>query len=155
MSDPSDNDSKYKEPARRRSLHPRPEQIRDPLFDADPFFDPRDVVQVKYEMLRTVRVEGRRVSRAAADFGVSRPTFYEARAAFERAGLPGLLPAKKGPRRAHKLSGVVMSFVNDQLEDEGSLTMTALAKRVHERFGVTVHPRSIGRALERRAKMKL
>lgn len=155
MTSPPDDDSKLTELARRGSLHPRPKQISDPLFDANPFFDRRDLMQVKYEMLRTVRVEGRRVSRAAAGFGLSRPTFYEAHAAFERAGMLGLLPAKKGPRRAHKLSAVVMSFIDEQLAAEASLTMTALAERVHERFGLAVHPRSIGRALERRAKKKL
>lgn len=155
MSDPRDDDSKRNELARRGSLHPRPERVTDPLFDSGPFFDRRDVVQVKYEMLRSVRAEGRRITRAARDFGLSRPTFYEAHTAFERAGLPGLLPAKKGPRRAHKLSDAVMAFVGEQLEAEASLTATVLAVRVHDRFGVTVHPRSISRALERRSKKKL
>lgn len=150
----SDDDPKRDELARRGSLHPRPEQVTDPIFDAEPFFDSRDVVQVKYEMLRSVRVEGRSVSQAAAHFGLSRPTFYTARAAFEQAGLSGLLPAKKGPRRAHKLSDAVMIFVDEQLEAEPSLSMAALTERVHEHVGVTVHPRSIKRALERRSKKK-
>jgi transposase len=88
------------------------------------------------------------------EFGFSRPTFYETRAAFERTGLPGLLPAKKGPRRAHKLSDAVMTFVGEQLADDPSLTRTALANRVHRRFGLKIDPRSIGRALERRSKKK-
>jgi hypothetical protein len=37
------------------TLHPRPDQVRDPLFTSgSPFFDPRDLVQVKYELLRRV-----------------------------------------------------------------------------------------------------
>ena len=154
MNEPPDDDSKRRELARRGSLHPAPDRVTDPLFESDPFFDRRDVVQVKYEMLRSVRVDGRRASRAAVEFGFSRPTFYEARAAFERVGLPGLLPAKKGPKRAHKLSDAVMSFVDEQLEDDPSLTKTALTERVHGRFGIKVDPRSIGRALERRGKKK-
>lgn len=151
MSDPDDG-AKRRELAQRRALHPHPERVTAALFQGEPFFDRRDAVQVKYEMLRSVRVEGRSVRRAAEQFGFSRPTFYETRAAFERAGLPGLLPAKKGPRRAHKLSPVVLSFVDELLGSQPTLTMAALAERIGERLGVKVHPRSIQRALERRSK---
>jgi hypothetical protein len=112
------DDSKRDELARRGCLHPHPERVTDPLFTSDPFFDRRDAVQVKYEMLRSVREEGRSVTRAAEQFGFSRPTFYQARAAFECAGMPGLLPVKKGPRRAHKLSKSVMTFIDEQLVTE-------------------------------------
>jgi transposase len=151
MSDPDDG-AKRRELARRRALHPHPERVSEALFQRDPFFDRRDAVQVKYEMLRSVRVEGRSVRRATEQFGFSRPTFYEARAAFERAGLPGLLPAKKGPRRAHKLTPAVLSFVDELQGSQPTLTMAALAERIRERFGEKVHPRSIQRARERRSK---
>ena len=79
--------------------------MSDPAFvSGDPFFDARDLVQVKYEMLRRARQDGSTVSDAAAAFGFSRPSFYEAKAAYESGGLPGLLPKRPGPRRAHKLS---------------------------------------------------
>jgi len=151
MSDPNDG-AKRRELGRRRALHPHPERVTDALFQGDPFFDRRDAVQVKYEMLRSVRVEGRSVRRAAEQFGYSRPTFYEARAAFEQAGLPGLLPAKKGPRRAHKLSPAVLTFTDELRASDPTWTMGAIADRIRERFGVKVHPRSIQRALERRSK---
>jgi transposase len=151
MTNPTD-DAKRNQLVRRGALHPHPERVTDGLFQNDPFFDARDAVQVKYEMLRAVRVEDRSASHAAAHFGFSRPTFYQARAAFEQAGMPGLLPAKKGPRRAHKLSEAVMSFVHEQLEAEPSLSQAALTELVRERWGVTVHPRSVKRALARHSK---
>jgi len=145
-------DSKRHELQRRNSLHPHPERVTDPLFETGPFFDRRDAVQVKYEMLRRVRVDGRSVTQAAGESGFSRPTFYEAHAAFEQSGMPGLLPVKKGPRRAHKLTKDVMSYIDEQLAIEPSLPMAELAQRVHERFGLSVHPRSIKRALNRQVK---
>ena len=151
----SSDDSKRNQLARRGALHPHPEDVVDPLFRDDSFFfDRRDAVQVKYEMLRSVRAGARSISGAAADFGFSRPTYYEAHAAFDRAGMLGLLPAKKGPQRAHKLSDAVMSFVGKQLDAEPMLTATALAERIREHLGVTVHPRSISRARKRRGKKK-
>ena len=63
---------------RHHALNPRPEGVSDPAFrSADPFFDPRDLVQVKYEMLRRAREDGSTISESAAAFGFSRPSFYE------------------------------------------------------------------------------
>ena len=86
------------------TLNPKPEAVRDPAFVAGEFFDARDLVQVKYEMVRRVRVEGDAVAHAAGQFGLSRPSFYKAQAAFGRDGLAGLLPAKRGPRGPHRRS---------------------------------------------------
>src|SRR5712691_173841 len=54
-------------------LNPHPEQVTDELFQAREVFDPRDVVQVKYEMLRRVETEGLPVSRSAASIDLSSP----------------------------------------------------------------------------------
>ena len=76
MTDPMD-DAKRTHLARRGVLHLHPARVTDPLFHDTPFFDARDAVQVKYEMLRAVRVEDRSASQAAGHFGFSRPTFYQ------------------------------------------------------------------------------
>jgi hypothetical protein len=93
---------------RHHALNPRPDEVADPAFNGgNPFFDAQDLVQVKYEMLRRVREDGQAVSQASATFGFSRPSFYEAQAAFSQSGLPGLVPQRPGPKRAHKLSEAV------------------------------------------------
>ena len=90
-------------------------------FTALEFFDARDVVQVKYEMVRRVRVDGEPVARSAAEFGFSRPSFYEAAAALDARGLTGLVPARPGPRRAHKLTEEVLAFARDHLAGDPAL----------------------------------
>lgn len=152
MDEVNDPDPKVEELRKRGALHPRPTQVTDDLFAAGEFFDSRDAIQVKYEMLRRVRVDGHPIAPVVKDHGYSRPTFYEAQAAFERDGLPGLLPRKRGPCRAHKLSPAVMEFVNELLRENPSLMATALAENIHERFKIRVHPRSVERALEREKK---
>ena len=84
---------------------------------------------------------------AAAAFGVSRPTFYKAQTDFERDGLSGLLPAKRGPRGPHKLTGKVLAFIQEVLAKESDLDAAALAERVQEQLGLRLHPRTIERAL--------
>ena len=141
------DDDKQRTLRRHGTFHPHPEDVTDPLFDDGEFFDPRDVVQVKYEMLRRVRVDGLPVSEVAPRFGFSRPTFYQAREAFERDGIAGLLPGKRGPRGAYKLTDEVLSFADEQRRADPSLRAAELADRVQERFGVSAHPRSVERAL--------
>lgn len=135
------------------TLNPRPAGVADATFRASDFFDARDLVQVKYEMLRRVRVERTPVTRAAEAFGVSRPTFYQAQAAFAEAGLGGLVPRKRGRRSAHKLTPGVMAYVREARAGERPSSAT-LVQRIEERFGVTVHPRSLERALARAEKKR-
>ncbi len=136
-----------------RTLNPRPDAVRDPAFtQGDPFFDARDLLQVKYEMLRRVLVDGQPVAATAAAFGFSRPSFYAAQGAWQAAGLPGLLPARQGPRTAHKLTPEVVTFLVDQQTQQPSLRTADLVDRLQARFGLRVHPRSVERALARHRK---
>ena len=94
----SASDDKVRALRQYNSLNPHPERVRDESFLSNTFFDPRDLVQVKYEMLRRVREDGVPVSQSAARFGVSRPTWYQAQRAWQAGGLPGLLPDKRPGR---------------------------------------------------------
>ena len=144
--------SKLDELRKRNLLHARAADVTDPLFAAKGFFDPPDALQVKYEMLRRARVAGHSVAQASRTFGFSRPSFYQARAAFDRTGIAGLLPDKRGPKRAHKLTAPVLAFVRAARAADADLSATELVERVRERFGVSVHPRSIDRAMARSEK---
>jgi transposase len=148
-------DPKIEALRRQSSLNPHPENVTDPLFKGSDFFDARDLVQVKYEMLRRVRTEQQPISGTASAFGFSRPSFYQAQSAFELSGLSGLLPKKPGPRRSHKLSTDVVEFLQQLLQNDPSSRPAELAERVLERFGKKVHRRSIERALSRSKKKPL
>jgi len=138
----------------QRTLNPRPESVTDELFVNSEFFDARDMVQVKYEMLRSVEKDGRAITEAATAFGLSRPSFYQAQSAFEQDGLVGLVPRKRGPKEAHKLTGKIMDFLQQILQDDPSLRSTELASRLAKRFNVVVHPRTIERGLARHQKKR-
>jgi transposase len=138
----------------RGTLNPKAGSVRDPLFATELFFDARDLVQVKYEMVRQVRVDKKSISNSARAFGFSRPAFYQADAALERGGLAALIPRKPGPRRAHKLSDAIVDVLVQVRGADDSLRTPDLVRLVQQRFGVSVHPRSITRALRRREKKR-
>ena len=135
-------------------LHPHPDAVTDALFRQYDFFDARDLLQVKYEMLRRVEADGLSVTAAAAAFGLSRPSFYEARAALQREGLSGLLPKKRGPHGRHKLTPEVVAFLERERAEDVTASATSLALKVEAHFDVQVHPRSIERALLGRKKKR-
>lgn len=144
-------DPKARALAAERSLNPRPEAVRDENFTGSEFFDVQDLVQVKYEMVRRVRVDGQPVASSARAFGFSRPAFYAAARAVDAAGLAGLIPQRPGPRRAHKLSPEVVAFAAAMRKTDPWLRIAAVAEAIWSRFGVRVHPRSVQRALARDA----
>ena len=134
------------------TLNPRPQAVQHPLFQDSAFFDPADLVQVKYEMLRQVQVDHQPVAQAAKAFGFSRPAFYHTRLSFTQAGFAGLLPRKRGPKGGHKLTAAVLAFVTQQRTAAPALSWTALAARVRQQFQLGVHPRSLARQLQREKK---
>jgi transposase len=134
----------------RAVLNPEPERVQAPWFQSGDFFDANDPLQTKYEMLRHVRVDGAAKADAAALFGVSRPTLYQAEAAFARDGLAGLLPRQRGPKGAHKLTDEVMKFIEERVQGDGAMHARALAQAIETALGLSIHPRSIERAIARK-----
>src|SRR5260370_24592644 len=115
-------------------LNPNPEAVRDALFTGNPFFDTKDLIQVRYEMVRRHQVDGVAISEAAASFGVTRPTFYKAQSALQTAGLAGLLPSRRGPKAGQKVSGDVITFVTDLKAGRPELTTLQCLDAIETRF---------------------
>ncbi len=129
------------------TLNPAPEKIRDPKFQESGFFDPRDAVQARYEMLRRVCVGKASVAAVSDEYGVSRPTYYQAKADFDEAGIAGLAPRKRGPQGPHKIQSDVLTFLRAQISPGQPIRARELAKALRRELGLDVHPRTIERAV--------
>lgn len=129
------------------TLNTTPEKVKASGFQKGEFFDPRDIVQVKYEMLRRVRMENVTVTQAADEFGFSRNTFYQARSNFDEAGISGLIPGKRGPRGPHKVNSEILAFLKDYVQEGKPIRARKLAVLVRKEFGLDIHPRTIERVL--------
>jgi transposase len=134
------------------ALNRHPEKVRDPLFSAGGFFDPHDMVQLKYETVRAVEIEGRPIAQAALDFGLSRPTIYEAQQNLRQAGVEGLLAQKRGPKRARKLTPEVRRYLEELVGQKPELKAAVLVKRVRRRFGIVLHPRTVEKAVRKKGR---
>jgi transposase len=134
------------------TLNPTAEKVREPLFAEAAFFDANDLLQVKYEMLRSIQMEGRSIVGCARKFGLSRPTIYKAQADFEAKGLNGLLPEKRGPKQPHKLKPEVMKALAQWSSEQPEIKTAELSARVQRRWGIVLRPRTIYNALSGRGK---
>jgi len=134
------------------ALNPHPDRVIDPLFKDDEFFDSCDMVQVKYEMLRAVHKDHRKVNETSPAFGFSRRSFYEVQAAYKESGVAGLASQKRGPKGPHKLSDDIIDFIVAVMAKDPGIKIGELVRLVDQRFSIRVHPRSIDRALARRKK---
>jgi transposase len=136
------------------ALNPHPHRVVEKTFsDAGiEFFDPRDLVQVKYEMLRTVEKDGRSVKHASEAFGFSRPAFYQAQSQFKQEGVTGLVKKRTGPKSAYKLTDDILAFIKETVKEGKPLRARKLALLIREKFGKDVHPRTIERAVTRGKK---
>jgi hypothetical protein len=127
-------------------VHPRPDAVTAPLFQSgDPFFFALDKVQVKYEMLRAHFADGETVTAAAGMHGYSRAEFYLVSAAFDRAGMTGLLDERRGRKGPSKLTEDVHAF----LDELGPCSAAEAAAAVADQLGVRLHPRTVQRARRR------
>ena len=103
-------------------------------------------------MLRSNQKDGIGVQKASKIYGFSRISFYKIKKAFKEHGVAGLLPRKRGPRRAHKLTGEVMEFVKELVRQKPDIKSARIKEKIKERFSITVHERSIERAILRSKK---
>lgn len=127
--------------------------VKDAVFQNNHFFDARDIVQVKYELLRRVQIEGVSIAKAAKNFGVSRLSYYRILAIFNELGLQGLVPQKRGPKKAHKLNDEVLKFIHKQMRENPSIKVSELKITIETKYGLSLHVRTIERALIKKKRI--
>lgn len=148
MPSPADHQAKRQALHATGSFNPRAAEVKQASFQQSEFFDPEDLLQLKYETLRALEAKEYSIAQAAVDFGLSRPTIYQAKQQFQEQGLVGLLPRKRGPKHAHKLTAEVFQHLRELVAAEPTLKAPELAARLQQRFRIKVHPRTIEKALK-------
>ena len=137
------------------TLRPARTRVRAGLFWQHPtFFDPRDELQVKYEMLRAHFVDGQAVTAACAAFGYSRQTFYILRGRLARRGIAGLRDGRPGRVGPVKCTPEVVDFLRAQRAADPRRSIQALIEGLVQQHGVRLHRRTVERLVGRRQARK-
>lgn len=120
------------------------------LFKNGTFFDSKDLIQVKYEMLRSVASGECSVTQASEQFGLSREAIYKNKAAYEAGGLQALIPKKTGPKGAHKLTPEGQGFIDSYLAEHPQAPASEVNQKMRVHTGISVHDRTVERYLSKK-----
>ena len=114
-------------------------------FVNDDFYDPQDLAQVKYEMLRTANETKRGIEEIAGKFGFSRAAFYKIKTSFEKAGVSAFVPEKSGPKSARKLTKEYQAFIDDYLAQNPNISSGDMAAVLYKERGLSISKRTVER----------
>ena len=129
---------------RARCLHLAPEKVHDLRFrEEGGFFDPKDIVQVKYELLRSCIVEGSDVASTCVRFGFSRTTYYKVYEAFMKGGIPYLMGRSRGRPQPIKLNELVLGYLIAEKGKNPKLSASEMVPHVMNRYEVQISVRMI------------
>lgn len=126
------------------SFNHRAHTVSAGIFSSSSFFDKYDLMQVKYEMLRSAEKECSNVSSTAEMFGFSRVSFYQIKREFDKYGVSGLMPKKRGPKGPRKLDQSDIEFAQSLTDTH---TKNQILVRLKEERGVDVSKRTLERQL--------
>ncbi|MCL2672718.1 MAG: hypothetical protein FWF10_11920 [Clostridiales bacterium] len=138
------NTARHEELRRNGSFNHRAAAVRAGIFTENPFFDARDLVQVKYEMLRAVEQEDKDVSSTSGDFGFSRVSFYQIKKEFDENGVAGLMPRKRGPKGSRKITDGDVEYARALV---GIYTKPQIVAMLKSQRGVEISKRTLERKL--------
>jgi transposase len=75
------------------------------------------------------------------------PTAYQAHASFGAIGLAGLLSKRRGPKQGHKLTSEILAHIEPRRRERPEWRARDVQAKLQQRFGLTVHRRSLERVL--------
>jgi len=116
------------------------------------FYDPMDIVQVRYEMIKDADDGGTTIEQTTSEYGYSRASYYYIKDDFEKGGMVALVPEKTGPKAPRKLTNELQEYITTYIENNPSTSSSRIALDIENDKGVKVSKRTIERF---RSKKKL
>ena len=128
----------------------RYDSVRKPKFLTGVFYDPMDIVQVKYEMLREAQESDRAIGEVANEFGFSRTAYYNIKESYDKNGMSSLIPEKPGPRRSHKLTNQLQNFIDEYTSAYPKASASEIVSVIQGERGVSISKRTIERYINKK-----
>jgi transposase len=130
-------------------LNSKPQRVSHPLFETLDFFDPFDLPQVRYEMIRSARVEKMSVLEACQLFGFSREYFYKLERAFMSRGYIAMLGSTMGRRPIIALNQEIINFIAHQKIEQPGVSGEKLRQQIQRLYKVDCSRRTVERIVEK------
>jgi len=130
-------------------INPKPERVSHPFFETLNFFDPLDLPQVRYEMIRAARVENNSVAKACKLFGFSREYFYKLERSFMARGYVALLGSTMGRRPIIALNQEIVNFIVHRKIEQPTISGENLRQELQKLYHVDCSRRTVERIVQK------
>jgi len=127
-------------------------KVTEKRFTSDEFYDPQDLVQVKYEMLRTANESKRSINEISGKFGFSRAAFYKIKASYEKEGISAFILNNSGSKKARKLTVEYQDFIDSYLMQNPNVSSGEIATILKQERGLNISKRTVERYRSRRGE---
>ena len=130
-----------------RTFNRNHDKINDNLFAESDMLDARDLLQVRYEMVRAVKIDKSSATEVAQRFGVSESTLNRNIRALNEGGVIALIPESKGPKGQYSLDEDELKFIDSYLEAHPDATGGQVYSALLKEKQSTVSKRTVERHL--------
>jgi len=120
-------------------------KVKKEKFQEGGFYDPMDIVQVRYEMIKEAGDGGKAIEQVTGEYGYSRASYYHIKGDFDNGGMIALVPEKTGPRSPSKLTGDLQEYIANYVEGNPRASSSQIAMAIEQDKGVTVNKRTVER----------
>jgi len=114
-------------------------------FSEGGFYDPMDIVQVRYEMIKDADDSEKTIGQISSEYGYSRASYYHIKDNFDKGGIAALIPERTGPKEARKLTGDLREYIKEYTQRNPKASSSKIAAEIESVKGVTVSKRTIER----------
>jgi len=121
------------------------EKVKREGFIEGGFYDPMDIVQVRYEMIKDVDNSGKTIEQISSEYGYSRASYYHIKDNFDKGGMTALIPEKTGPKEARKLTSDLQDYIKEYTQRDPKASSSKIAEEIESVKGVTVSKRTVER----------
>ena len=123
----------------------RNDKVTEPRFLDSDLFDPKDLLQVRYEMVRSIKEGVITLDEVPSKYGVSAMTAKRCVSSLEKGGIIALVPERKGPKGPSSLDDESLRFIDSYIAEHPK----ASGRKVHDALEAEKHVGVSKRTVER------
>lgn len=120
-------------------------KVKKAKFLEDSFYDPMDIIQIKYELIQDAKDARGGIEKITSDYGYTRASYYLIKAAFEKGGLAALAPGKTGPKTPYKLTLERQEHIERYISENPSANSAEVVADLLGSKGIKISKRTVER----------
>ena len=120
-------------------------KINDPIFQRSGIMDPRDLLLVRFELVRSLELDGKPIEEVCSQYGISPCTARRYVRDMKERGLIALVPEKRGPNGPSVMTDEIANYIDKYLTDHPKASAGKVYQSLVDAKKVTIGKRTVER----------